>query len=225
MPFAVNIARLRGRVSRIVLTGLATLLVSAGTWQVGSGAWIYAKAAVARVLLDRSWAASIRGQRPLRPWPGAHVTTVARLRVERLGVDQVLLSGMGGQALAFGPGLVTLPSQAGQRVLLAAGHRDTHFSWLRALQRGDDLLLELPDERRVTYRVDSMAVVDSREAPVVSLAASSTSAGASATGPDTTTPDTTTPDTLLLSTCYPFDALQAGGPMRLLLRASRLSST
>ena len=220
MPIAVNTARLRGRVSRMVLTGLATLLVSAGTWQVGSGAWIYAKAAVARVLLDRSWAASIRGQRPLRPWPGADVTTVARLRVERLGVDQVLLSGMGGQALAFGPGLVTLSSQAGQRVLLAAGHRDTHFSWLRRLQLGDELLLDLPDGRSSRYRVDSMAVVDSREAPVVSLAASSTSAGASAAGPDTTTPNT-----LLLSTCYPFDALVAGGPMRLLLRASRLSST
>jgi sortase A len=86
---------------------------------------------------------------------------VARLRVLRLGVDEIVLAGGHGQAMAFGPGHLSrtaAPGQEGNVVL--AGHRDTHFRFLRDLQPGDEILLEAAYGAPRQYRVTETAVVN-----------------------------------------------------------------
>ena len=81
---------------------------------------------------------------------------------------------------------------------MVGGHRDTHFAFLRDLLPGTPLELELPDGSVRRYRTAAGAIVDTRRTPLVRDDRA---------------------DTLLLVTCYPFDALTAGGPLRYVVAA------
>ena len=52
-----------------VMTVLGLALVLIGLWQTGSGTWIYVKAQLAQVLLQRAWAGTLAGQQEVKPWP------------------------------------------------------------------------------------------------------------------------------------------------------------
>jgi sortase A len=88
------------------------------------------------------------------------------------------------------------PGRAGVAVI--AGHRDTHFRFLRDLQPGDEILVEAPGRPRARFRVRERTVVDARTAVLA--------------GPDDARE-------LVLVTCYPFGALRPGGPLRYLVLA------
>ena len=172
----------------------ALLLIALGSWQFGRGAWIQAKAWVAQGLIASAWSRTLRGETEAKPWSWADTWPVARLSVPRLGVERYVLAGADGAAMAFGPGHVrgtSLPGAAGNSVI--GGHRDTHLAFMRELRVGDALTVERPDGARVSYRVASAEVLDRREVWVVRQEG---------------------PTRLTLVTCYPFDALDANGPLR-----------
>jgi len=176
-------------------------LVVAGTWQLGSGLWIHVKAHLAQHLLQRAWARTLAGERDVKPWPWADTWPVARLTVPAHGVDLIVLAGASGRTLAFGPGHAdgsAAPGAAGTAIV--TGHRDTHFAFLARVRAGDALVLELPGRTPVVFRVRETAVVDARTAVVASDDATSA---------------------LVLLTCYPFDAVMAGGPLRYVVTAER----
>lgn len=179
------------------------LLVAAGLllagWQWGQAGWIAGKALTAQWLLERAWQSGGTSA-VARPWPWADFSPVARLAVPALGVDRIVLSDASGRTLAFGPG--HLPSSArpgAEGTIVLAGHRDTHFAFLRRLQPGMNVTLETPDGRALEYRVTATRIVDTRHERV--------SLGH--------------PGRLVLSTCWPFDALDPGGPLCFLVVAER----
>jgi sortase A len=185
------------------LRTLAVALAAVGVWQLGHGAWIYAKAGLAQVLLQRAWARTLAGEADARPWPWADTWPVARLRVPAHGVDLIVLDGVSGRTLAFGPGHATgspSPGQAGTAIV--TGHRDTHFRFLARLRRGDEVIVDTPGRLPAHFRVRETAVVDSRTAVI-------RSAGDAAA--------------LVLVTCYPFDAVRPGGPLRYVVAAEPTS--
>ncbi|HTO13717.1 MAG TPA: class GN sortase [Candidatus Binatia bacterium] len=174
------------------------LLLLIGVWQVGHGVWIHAKAQLAQYLLQRAWARTLDGERDARPWPWADTRPVARLRVPAHGIDLIVLDGVSGRTLAFAPGHASgspAPGTPGTAVI--SGHRDTHFRFLAALRAGDEIVVETPGRPPARFRVVDTAVVDSRVAVL-----------RAADGP-----------ALALLTCYPFDALRAGGPLRWVVTA------
>jgi sortase A len=68
---------------------------------------------------------------------------VARLRVPRLGLDEIVLEGVGDRELNAGPGHLpgsALPGTAGNAVISA--HRDRHFRTLDRIQLGDTIVTE-----------------------------------------------------------------------------------
>ena len=179
------------------------LLLLIGVWHAGHAVWIHAKAQLAQVLLHRAWARTLDGERDVKPWPWADTWPVARLRVPALGVDLIVLDGVSGRTLAFGPGHASgspRPGMAGTAII--SGHRDTHFRFLAALTPGDEIVVEMPNRRPARFRVTETAVVDSRVAVI-----------RAADGP-----------ALALLTCYPFDALRAGGPLRWVVTALPVTS-
>jgi sortase A len=181
---------------------VALVLFAASAIFLGRGAWIFAKAQVAQVLLAHAWDATLRGERAVKPWAWADTWPVARLTVPRLGVEEIVLAGGSGEAMAFGPGHLgssAVPGSAGNVVL--AGHRDTHFRFLRDLEPGDEILLEAADRSRRRYFVAEAAVVDFRDRRPLAGDAR---------------------PTLTLITCYPFDAVVPGGPLRYVIRARQL---
>lgn len=186
------------RADRVWLALVSVLLI-AGTWQAGRGAWIQAKAVLAQVLIAQAWSRTLAGETKVKPWPWADTWPVAKLTVPRLGLERYVLAGADGPAMAFGPGHASgtaLPGEQGNSVI--GGHRDTHLAFLREVKPGDTLVIERPDGVRIAYRAASAEVVDRRDVWVMEQAG---------------------PARLTLITCYPFDALRAGGPLRYVLLA------
>jgi sortase A len=122
----------RSRPGSRLLTILVAGLLAIGGWQVWEGSWIYAKARLAQILLQRAWSLALAGEAMPKPWPWADTWPVARLRMQHPSVDLIVLAGAYGRTLAFGPGHVTssaLPGQEG--TVMLTGHRDTHFRFLK----------------------------------------------------------------------------------------------
>lgn len=138
------------------------------------GLWIPAKAALAQVLLDHAFDASLSQHRMVKPWPWADTGPVARVSVPRLGLGEIVLSGGSGQAMAFGP----TELRGNDRVTLLAAHRDTHFRFVQDLRVGDEVLVERIDGSQQRYRVtgfqttlwDRFAVPSDSARPLLALA-------------------------------------------------------
>jgi sortase A len=195
VPFAPSV--------RAAVRALAVLLAVAGVALAARGLWIPAKAALAQGLLAAAWERADAGEARPRPWPWADTWPVARLTLPGRS-PLVVLAGASGRTLAFGPGHVdgsAAPGEGGNVVV--AGHRDTHFQALAGLVAGDVLELEAPGGGRRRYRVRETAVVDHRDTrPLLP------SAGAR----------------LTLVTCWPFDAVRPGGPLRWVVVAEEVTS-
>jgi sortase A len=181
------------------VTLLAYSLVLVGLWQTSSGVWIYVKAQLAQVLLQRAWAGTLAGQQDVKPWPWADTWPIARLVVPSLGIDQIVLEGAYGRTLAFGPGRLESHTSAREvGTMILTGHRDTHFRFLEKLQARESILLQARTGVWHRFTVRDRQIVDSR-----------------------TTTISTQEDKmrLILVTCYPFHAIVPGGPLRYLIIA------
>ena len=159
--------------------------------------WIPVKAELAQHLLERAWLRTLAGEPDAKPWPWADTRAIAILEVPRLGLREIVLEGSSGRNLAFGPTLIntTQLDESADRIL--SGHRDTHFSFLKELKTGDLLRLRTATQTR-DYRVKWQEAVDSRQQQLV-------------------IDDSI--ERLTLLTCYPFNSLTAGGPLRWVVTA------
>ena len=192
------------RTTPCTLVILSVCLLAVGLWQIGEGSWIYAKARLAQYLLERAWSRTLAGQTDVAPWPWADTYPVAKLRVPSMHVDLIVLNGSYGRALAFGPGYAessAFPGSPGTTIV--TGHRDTHFRFLRRLKREDEIVIETVRGTLQRYRVHSTRIVDSRTASITLGKGR---------------------DQLALVTCYPFDTVLTGGPLRYVVTAIRVPS-
>jgi sortase A len=178
-------------------------LALAGLVLFGQGAYIHAKALLAQVLLERAFAETIAGGRDVKPWSWADTWPVARIEVPRLHASAIVLAGSSGQALAFGPGHLELTPDAGERgVAVYSAHRDTHFRFLKDVVIGDGIAVTRGDGRTFRYRADRTSVVRFDASGIDPLG----------DGYE-----------LVLSTCWPFDAVTPG-PERYLVHATLIGS-
>ena len=187
------------------LVMLTACLLAVGLWQIGEGSWIYAKARLAQFLLQRAWSRTLAGESTVKPWPWADTWPVARLRVPSQGIDVIVLNGAYGRTLAFGPGYAessSFPGSPGTTIL--TGHRDTHFEFLKRLKQDDEIVVETAAGSTQHYLVLDGQIVDDRTASI-GLADGE--------------------DQLVLVTCYPFDTIVPGGPLRYVVSAAPRTST
>ena len=84
---------------------------------------------------------------------------------------------------------------------MIAGHRDTHFRFLRDVGVGESMVMETVSGEKHLYKVVGIDVVDSRRG---SLQLDTDEAY------------------LSLVTCYPFEARDPGGPLRYVVTAKML---
>jgi sortase A len=181
---------------------LVACLLCLGFWQMGQGAYIPAKAWLAQELMQRAWIRTGNGEARVAPWPWADTWPVARLTAKSGEVDLIVLAGDSGRTLAFGPGHVgasAIPGEVGNAVI--GGHRDTHFRFMEDVELGEILKIESSTGEKHHYKVVGVDIVDARKG---SLLLDTQSA------------------ILSLVTCYPFDAREAGGPLRYVVTARKL---
>jgi LPXTG-site transpeptidase (sortase) family protein len=88
---------------------------------------------------------------------------VARLRIPSIGLDEIVVSGVGDEELNVGPGHLpgsALPGVPGNAVISA--HRDRHFLKLGGLELGDTVVTEVGPQR-TQWIVVSRRVLDAGE--------------------------------------------------------------
>jgi len=170
-------------------------------WQAGEAMFLCAKTLVQQRLIAWAWKRSLATGAAVKPWPWADTFPVARLEAPRQGAALMVLAGASGRTLAFGPGHIDgtpLPGDPGNAVV--SGHRDTHFGFLRELRSGDILVVHSASGRMVRYAVSGIEVVRNKDVRVLL---------------------DTGDDRLTLVTCYPFDSVLPGGPLRYVVVATR----
>ena len=185
---------------------LALTLMTSGLVISGKGIWIGGKAVVAQVLLKRAWHKTQLTGRAIKPWPWMDTTPVAELSVPRLNTSTIVLDGASGQALAFGPAHLAatpLPGQPGLSVI--AAHKNTQFSFVKNLRAGDIILIRTPRGKVLHYIMSRAEIVDYRDSHIP-LAQMPVANEADA-------------NALALVTCYPFDMISTGGPLRYVVYA------
>ena len=185
-----------------VIRLLIVLIAMMGIWQLAEGAYIYAKAQLAQVLLANAWQKSKQSQQAVKPWSWADTWPVAKLEASAHNVELIVLAGDTGRTLAFGPGYnlaSAKPGETGNSIISA--HRDTHFEFLQHLRLKDELIVENQQGTKKKFSVSKIQIVDSRHASI---------------------PINHNNVILTLVTCYPFDAIQPGGSLRYVVEAEEI---
>jgi sortase A len=191
-----------GQLKPVVASALMTVFLASALWQWGQVALITGKAWLAHGLISAAWEKSkLESGINVKPWPWADTWPVMSLVFSEEGGRShtyPVLNGSTGNVLAFAPGLLPESALPGHGPVFIAGHRDTHFSRLESLLPGAALLLEDSQGKKYRYVVSETAVLDTASESLV------------------LSPDD---EALYLITCFPFDALVAGGSLRYLVRA------
>jgi len=196
-------AAYRPRWKTRLLHAAALVAFAVALWQLGQGGYIQAKAWLAQALIKQAWARTLEGEQHARPWLWADTWPVARISVPGRDIERTVLAGANGRTIAFGPGHVfgtPLPGETGNSVIGA--HRDTHFAFLRDLQPGEEIVVQKSVGGTRRYRVAGAEIVDKSDTRVLAQRLGESR--------------------LTLITCYPFDALRAGGPLRYVVTAKAI---
>lgn len=182
---------------------LITALWVAGVYFLGQGFYMEVKAKLSQVLISSSWQSRSEGSLPEKPWWWADTRAVARLEVPRLNKTLYVMQDDSGESLAFGPGYVPAsvqPAQGGHTVI--AGHRDSHFAFLKHIKIDDIITVENTQNIKQHYRVSEIKILDTRTQQVQLYDNSR----------------------LTLITCYPFESIVPGGPLRLIVNAEPIQN-
>lgn len=187
---------------KIILHITAFVLLVTGSFLLSDGCWMRAKAVLAQTLLQHAWEETMATGKNTKPWPWADTWPVARLTMDRLGIDLIVLEGESGEVLAFGPGHLLASSISGMDGnFVVAGHRDTSFRFMRYLNTEDVLSVQIADGSIHDYRVNEMFTAKAEKLYLQETGRPS----------------------LTLITCYPFDALLPGTDLRYVVFADRMS--
>ena len=174
---------------------ISIALLAIGIGLVGNGGYMIAKAQLAQQLLAYSWKQGIESGSAQRPWSWADTEVAARIRFLSLDEERYVMRDASGESLAFGPGFVEdgrIKQTLEPSGTAIAGHRDSHFGILRDLKTNDLIEIQRLDQSSIRFRITSAAVIDTRHQTLRKPSATE----------------------LTLITCYPFDSMVAGGPLR-----------
>ena len=198
----------KGRPAVKAVRLLGALLLIAGACLFGRALYTRAKAELAGILVRSAWEQSVRSGRPHAPWPWADTHPVARIRIPRLGYDEIALEGAAPRTLAFGPAhMLNGTAVGGPGNLVLAGHRTSWFLPLEGIAQGDSIQIQWFDVHRGglqerTYSVNAIRVVEPQDTSLLAP---------------------TPADELTLITCYPFGH-SLRSPQRFIVRASPIAA-
>ena len=186
-----------------LLRFFALLILMIGAGLTARAAYLRAKGELAGVLIRRAWEKGLQTGKPQRPWSWADAFPIARLRIPRLGYDEIVLEAATPRTLAFGPARLLSGVGLGESGnLVLAGHRTSWFKPLQSIAQGDQIDLEWADSRSGVlreriYTVTLLRVVQPQDVGLL---------------------EPTSEDALTLITCYPFGRGPLS-PQRYIVRA------
>lgn len=158
---------------------------------------------MAQMLPDRAWKVSIKTGQSTLPSTWMDANAFAKITVPKLDQTVIILDTENDQALTFGPIHIRqspLPGNPGTAII--AAHKNTHFAFLKDMRIGDIIDVQMPSGDISHFKTIKVEIVhkDNSGIPIHT--------------------DQATPPCLALVTCYPFDAISYGGPMRYVITAN-----
>ena len=186
---------------RSLILLLASVLLLGGGYFGFQFFKIELKARASQALLQYAWHKTIKTGEDQRPWRSFDGVPVLRLMIPRHEVDQIVLAGTSGQALAFGPVFheeSKLPGRGGTTVL--SSHRDSHGVYIKQLKKGDMIKLQDRFQQWHSYTIEDFDILNVKTDTIST---------------------TNAKEVLLIITCYPFNALTSGTPLRYVVSASQ----
>ena len=186
---------------RSLILLLASVLLLGGVFFCFQFFNIELKARVAQTLLQYASHKTIKTGENQRPWKSFDGVPVLRLMIPRHEIDQIVLSGTSGQALAFGPAFheeSSLPGKGGTTVI--SSHRDSHGVYIRQLEKGDMIKLQDRFQQWHSYTIQDFDILNVKTDTIST---------------------TNAKEVLLIITCYPFNGLTSRTPLRYVVSASQ----
>jgi sortase A len=162
-----------------------------GIFGIAKASFMPIKAIIGQHYLEAAWQESLRNNRLSKPWRSADFYMIGELKVPRLKISRVILNSVSGEAMAWSIGRVANFNHAlDKQPIILAGHRDSHMQFMSELNVGDKIELTMSDGVLKTYIIFGTEVSDKPKVtlPPVSLGRES----------------------LVLTTCWPFDAMKSG---------------
>jgi sortase A len=155
------------------------------------------KAWFSQYLIKQAWEETLVDNRPHKPWSWADTHPIAQMSIPRLNEVSYVLEGSNARNLAFSATHLSSSGMPGRQLsTIISGHNDSHFDYLQHLKLNDKILIKTA-EQVFTYKVSAFKIVDS-QVKKISVAQK---------------------DELILTTCYPFNALVTGGKLRYMVQA------
>ena len=149
------------------------------------------KAIIGQHYLEVAWKESLKSNKLSKPWKSADFYMIGELKVPKLKVSRVILNSVSGEAMAWSIGRVTNLNHAlDKQPIILAGHRDSHMQFMSELNIGDKIELTMSDGLMTIYIISGTEVSDK---PEVALS-----------------PVTLGSESLILTTCWPFNAMKSG---------------
>ncbi|MDB9851647.1 sortase [Amylibacter sp.] len=149
------------------------------------------KAIIGQHYLEVAWKESLKNNKLSKPWKSADFYMIGELRVPKLRVSRVILNSVSGEAMAWSIGRVANLNRAlDKQPIILAGHRDSHMQFMSDLNIGDKIEITMSDGLLKTYIISGTEVSNKPEV--------------------TLSPVSLGKESLVLTTCWPFDAMKPG---------------
>ena len=166
-------------------------LIILGLFGIAKASLMPIKAIIGQHYLEVAWKDSLKNNKLSKPWKNADFYMIGELRVPKFKISRVILNSVSGEALAWSIGRVNNVGYSSSRgPIILAGHRDSHMQFMSELNIGDKIELTMSDGVLKTYIISGTEVSDKPE-----VALSSVTLGS---------------ESLILTTCWPFNAMKSG---------------
>jgi sortase A len=178
------------------LTTLAVLFI--GSWFITSSGYMLAKAHLSHYLIADAWQKTLKDNNYHKPWSWADTYPVFEIKVPRIYKSSYILEGASGRNMAFSAAHTSTSGMPGQnKSTIISGHRDSHFDYLQELKLGDEIITYGKSDNQ-KFKVTGLKVINSRLEKLTIK----------------------NKNELILTTCYPFNALKTGGDLRYVVHAT-----
>ena len=184
------------------------LVLLCASWNLIQMVFIYGKAEVAQILLEKAWQRTLLHHAVVshsndssmeRPWAWSDSSPIAKLIFPDQDRELIVLNNGTGRSMAFAPSHLAGSAEFGSNgVTVIGGHKDTHFDFLEHTLIEDEFWVQLPDGEFKAYRVTGIQVADVSSSEILLESDHSV---------------------IVLVACYPFSTLETGGDLRYLVIA------
>ena len=177
---------------------LTLIFLSLGTWYISSSGYMLAKAELSQFLIKQAWEETLKDGQNHKPWSWADTYPVIELNIPAIDKTSYILEGASGRNMAFSAAHLLASGMPGQdKTTILSGHRDSHFAYLQQLNIGDKIITK-STSNSYAYQVVAMRIINSKDEKLLIR----------------------NKNELILTTCYPFNAMQAGGDLRYVIYAN-----